>query len=101
MFGGLYDNPLPSKRGDPIFNIHSYPTKIDPVAVLTCILAHTEPGETVFDGFSGSGTTAIASFNLNRNCITTDVNPDAIKIADVALKELAQEKLNPLVEVLY
>ena len=61
MFGGLYDNSLPSTRGDPIFNIHSYPTKIDPVAVLTCILAHTEPGETVFDGFSGSGTTAIAS----------------------------------------
>ena len=61
MFGGLYNNPLPSTRGDPIFNIHSYPTKIDPVAVLGCILAHTSPGETVFDGFSGSGTTAIAS----------------------------------------
>jgi len=61
MFGGLYGSSLQSTRSDPIFNIHSYPTKIDPVAVLTCILAHTAPGETVFDGFSGSGTTAIAS----------------------------------------
>jgi DNA modification methylase len=61
VFGGLYDKSLTSTRGDPIFNIHSYATKIDPVAVLACILAHTEPGEVVFDGFSGSGTTAIAS----------------------------------------
>ena len=61
VFGGLYDKSLASTRGDPIFNIHSYATKIDPVAVLACILAHTEPGDTVFDGFSGSGTTAVAS----------------------------------------
>ena len=82
-------------------NKRKYPTQ-KPIKLLERIIKSSCPEKGwVLDPFCGSGTTAIASFNLNRNCITTDVNPDAIKIADVALKELAQEKLNPLVEVLY
>ncbi len=82
-------------------NKRKYPTQ-KPIKLLERIIKSSCPEKGwVLDPFCGSGTTAIASFNLNRNCITTDVNPDAIKIADVAIKELAQEKLNPLVEVLY
>ena len=82
-------------------NKRKYPTQ-KPIKLLERIIKSSCPEKGwVLDPFCGSGTTAIASFNLNRNCITTDVNPDAIKIADVALKELSQEKLNPLVEVLY
>ena len=82
-------------------NKRKYPTQ-KPIKLLERIIKSSCPEKGwVLDPFCGSGTTAIASFNLNRNCITTDVNPDAIKIADVAIKELSQEKLNPLVEVLY
>ena len=82
-------------------NKRKYPTQ-KPIKLLERIIKSSCPEKGwVLDPFCGSGTTAIASFNLNRNCITTDVNPDAIKMTDVALKELAQEKLNPLVDVLY
>ena len=33
-------------------------------------------GETVFDPFMGSGTTALAARNLQRNSIGYEINPD-------------------------
>lgn len=38
------------------------------------------PGETVLDPFMGSGTTALASKNLNRNSIGYEINPQFIPI---------------------
>ena len=38
------------------------------------------PGETVFDPFMGSGTTALAARNLNRNSIGYEINPQFIPI---------------------
>lgn len=57
----LYSQPISSTRIGSIFNAHSYPTKINTAAVVACIMAHTQPGDTVFDGFSGSGTTGLAA----------------------------------------
>jgi DNA modification methylase len=41
----------------------------------------------VFDPFAGSGTTAIASQMLGRNCITCDINPQSIKLVTEATQE--------------
>jgi len=57
----LYNFPLAATRGGALFNAHAYPTKIDPSAVALAIACHTEPGQTVFDGFGGSGTTALGT----------------------------------------
>ncbi|MBK7098055.1 MAG: site-specific DNA-methyltransferase [Sphingobacteriales bacterium] len=38
------------------------------------------PGETVLDPFMGSGTTALAAKNLNRNSVGYEINPDFIPI---------------------
>lgn len=38
------------------------------------------PGETVLDPFMGSGTTALAAKNLNRNSIGYEINPDFVSI---------------------
>ncbi|MCC7534205.1 MAG: thermonuclease family protein [Bacteroidia bacterium] len=38
------------------------------------------PGETVLDPFMGSGTTALAARNLNRNSVGYEINPDFIPI---------------------
>lgn len=38
------------------------------------------PGETVLDPFMGSGTTALAARNLNRNSIGYEINPDFVSI---------------------
>lgn len=60
-FKGVYEQPIPSTRSGALFNAHSYPTKINTLAVMACILAHTEPGDVVFDGFAGSGATGLAA----------------------------------------
>lgn len=57
----LYARALPATRTGPLYGAFPYPTKISPEAVALFIAAHTRPGETVFDGFAGSGTTGLAA----------------------------------------
>jgi 16S rRNA G966 N2-methylase RsmD len=59
--GRLYDEPLPAKRTGALYTAFPYPTKISPEAIALFIAAHTNPGDTVFDGFAGSGTTGLAA----------------------------------------
>jgi len=82
-------------------NKRKYPTQ-KPLKLLERIIKSSCPvGGWVLDPFCGSGTTAISAFNTDRNCITTDVNPDAIRIAQESIDELAQEACNPLMDALY
>ena len=46
------------------------------------ILNHTEEGDIVYDPFMGSGTTAIASFDTNRKCFGSEINPEYITIVE-------------------
>jgi site-specific DNA-methyltransferase (adenine-specific) len=46
-----------------------------------CILKHSREGDIVFDGFMGSGTTAIACINNNRNYIGFEMNVKEYKKA--------------------
>ena len=57
----LYDRPLRSTRAGPLYGAFPYPTKISPEAIALFIATHTDPGDTVFDGFAGSGTTGVAA----------------------------------------
>lgn len=54
--------------------------------VKRCLLASTDEGDLVVDYFSGSGTTAIAAKELNRNYIVFDVNELCIKMLEERLK---------------
>jgi predicted RNA-binding Zn-ribbon protein involved in translation (DUF1610 family) len=71
-YGKLYDpNELYSKKpfaadvsegkNDPIYNAHSYHTKVPHKAIMRYILHYTEPGDIVFDGFCGTGMTGVAA----------------------------------------
>lgn len=57
----LFTKPLPSTRSGAFYNTFPYPTKISPETIAVYIAASTEPGETVLDAFSGSGSTGIAA----------------------------------------
>jgi predicted RNA methylase len=57
----LYARALPANRSGPLYGAFPYPTKISPEAIALFIAAHTKPGDTIFDGFSGSGTTGLAA----------------------------------------
>lgn len=61
LIGVLYDRALPANRSGALFGAFPYPTKISPSTIALYIAAHTNPGDTVFDGFAGSGTTGLAA----------------------------------------
>lgn len=58
---GIYDSPLPSYRSGIFYNTFPYPTKITPESIAVFIATHTDPGATVLDAFSGSGSTGLAA----------------------------------------
>lgn len=57
----LYEEPLKASRIGPLFSAFPYPTKISPETIALFIASHTNPGDCVFDGFAGSGTTGVAA----------------------------------------
>ena len=48
-------------KNDPIYNAHSYHTKVPHKAIMRYILHYTQPGDIVFDGFCGTGMAGVAA----------------------------------------
>lgn len=48
-------------KNDPIYNAHSYHTKVPYKAIMRYILHYTNPGDVIFDGFCGTGMTGVAA----------------------------------------
>src|SRR6266849_718055 len=70
-YGKPYDPNIPYSRepfaadvsegkNDPIYNAHTYHTKVPHKAIMRYILHYTNPGDVVFDGFCGTGMTGVA-----------------------------------------
>lgn len=87
-------------KNDPIYNAHSYHTKVPPRGILPYILHYTKAGDIVLDPFCGSGMTGVAAqICVNppadilaqfpdlkdrvgpRACIMNDLSPAACHIA--------------------
>ncbi|MDD4496204.1 MAG: DNA methyltransferase [Eubacteriales bacterium] len=100
-------------KKDPVYNAHSYHTKVPYKAIMRYILHYTNPGDIIYDGFCGSGMTAFAAqmcgcpdrdFELqlksemnnaefgSRSAVICDLSPAATYISDVfnAVVDLAQ-----------
>ncbi|HYT37153.1 MAG TPA: DNA methyltransferase [Ktedonobacteraceae bacterium] len=71
-YGKPFDPDIPYRREpfaadvsegktDPIYNAHSYHTKVPHKAIMRYILHYTDPGDVVFDGFCGTGMTGVAA----------------------------------------
>lgn len=71
-YGKSYDSSQPYHRepftadvrqgkNHPIYDAHSYHTKVPHRAIMRFILHYTEPGDIVFDGFCGTGMTGVAA----------------------------------------
>jgi len=68
-------------------NKRKYPTQ-KPLKLLERVIKSSCPENGwVLDPFAGSGTTAIASQLLGRNCITCDINPQSIQLVTKATQE--------------
>ena len=48
-------------KNDPIYMAHTYHTKVPHKAIMHYIMHYTNPGDIVFDGFCGTGMTALAA----------------------------------------
>lgn len=93
-------------KNNPIYNAHSYHTKVPHPAIMRYILHYTSPGDIIFDGFAGTGMTGVAAtlcgspdkndkYKIEsefeergqkiewgkRNCICSDLSPVASFIA--------------------
>lgn len=87
-------------KNDPIYNAHSYHTKVPPRSIIPYILHYTKPGDVILDPFCGSGMTGVAAQMCSdppkdilaqfpeladrvgpRSCILNDLSPAACHIA--------------------
>ena len=70
-------------KNDPIYNAHSYHTKVPHQAIQSYINHYTAPGDVVLDCFCGTGMTGVAcaELSLSRRCIQIDLSPAATTIA--------------------
>ncbi|GEN51146.1 DNA methyltransferase [Alkalibacterium pelagium] len=60
-----YTADVSEGKNEPIYNVHTYHTKVPPKAIMRYLLHYTMPEDFIFDGFSGSGMTGVASSYLN------------------------------------
>lgn len=74
-------------------NIHRYSGKFIPQIAKSVIELFTEEGDTVFDPYLGSGTTALEAILSKRKSIGVDINPLAILISKVKTSIIQREKL--------
>ncbi|MDR9788360.1 MAG: DNA methyltransferase [Peptococcaceae bacterium MAG4] len=100
-----YVGDVSEGKNDPVYNAHSYHTKVPYRAIMKYIEHYTEEGDIVFDGFCGSGMTGVAAQLLNRRAILCDLSPAATFIAynyntpvDVALFEREAKRILAEVE---
>src|SRR6266850_423576 len=101
----VYDRPpfaadIKEGKNDPIYNAHSYHTKVPPRGIMPYILHYTRPGDLILDPFCGSGMTGVAAQMCAnppadlleqfpelkervgpRACILNDLSPAACHIA--------------------
>jgi len=79
-----YDNSVEAGKNTPIYNAHSYHTKVPYQGIIPFIEHYTEPGDLILDPFCGSGMTGVASLLCSsgpRKVILNDLSPAAVHIA--------------------
>lgn len=106
-------------KNNPIYNAHSYHTKVPHPAIMRYIIHYTQPGDVVFDGFAGTGMTGVAASMCGnpdadikakiekdspnakwgkRNAICSDLSPIASFITKVLNNNIFSEKFNLFLE---
>jgi DNA modification methylase len=74
-------------KNDPIYNAHSYHTKVPHKAIMRYILHYTEPGDVVFDGFCGTGMTGVAAQMCRDKAVVESLGYRADKDGTISQRE--------------
>lgn len=75
-------------------NFHAFAAKFPPQLPAKFISELTEPGDTVLDPMMGSGTTLVEAYLSNRSGIGFDIDPLALRIAEVKVTPLNIEEVS-------
>lgn len=78
---GIYQYPICHDKG------RFHPTQKPLTLIEDLILKHSDEGDFVLDCFCGSGTTAVASYNTNRNFIGCELSQDYFEKSISRLKD--------------
>lgn len=81
-------------------NIHPYPAKFIPQIPRFLIGMLSVKGETVWDPFGGSGTTALEALLLDRQAISSDINPIASLIGKAKTLTLSKEEDDAIIDLI-
>ena len=76
-----FARPVKAGKNSPIYNAHSYHTKVPPEGIVPYIEHYTHPGDLILDPFCGSGMTGVAALLTGRHAILNDLSPAAVHIA--------------------
>ena len=79
---GVYEYPICHEKG------RFHPTQKPLALVENLILKHSNQGDTILDCFSGSGTTAVASYNQKRNFIGCELSKKYYERSIIRLNNL-------------
>ena len=82
-----YASDVSEGKNNPIYNAHSYHTKVPHPAIMRYILHYTQPGDVVYDGFAGTGMVGVAA---SKCC-----NPDR-ETKDSIEKDFKENGLHPI-----
>lgn len=94
-------DPLPeyvaATKGSAAYQVHTYPTKIPPQAIIPFIEASTEIGALIADPFAGSGMTGVAAIMSGRSAVLSDLSPGAIHLTRNHTRRVEPQKLRDAV----
>ena len=77
-----YSLDISAGKNTYVYDAHTYHTKVPPQGIAALINYYTLPGEVVLDPFCGSGMTGVATLELERKAVLSDLSPAAAFIAE-------------------
>jgi len=69
----LFAADVSEGKNDPIYLAHSYHTKVPYRAIIRYLLHYSNPGDVIYDGFSGTGMTGVAANYCSSKSIIEDM----------------------------
>ncbi len=99
-----YASDVSEGKNNPIYNAHTYHTKVPYPAIIKYLQRYTQPGDIVIDGFCGTGMTGVAAHlcdsdlssnskaSGHRNCICSDISVISTLISGNYNKSISANK---------
>ena len=98
-----YASDVSEGKNNPIYNAHSYHTKVPHPAIMRYILHYTQPGDIVLDAFAGTGMTGVAAQRCDspEHDVKTKIEKEFIgKLVHYYLQADRREKCVEIVRIL-